>query len=49
MLVCRDDKYFVPKGFTKLKSGDKLLVVSDDNEDLLKKVEVLGIKPLMKV
>ena len=49
VLVCRDDKYFVPKGFTKLKSGDKLLVVSDDNEDLLKKVEVLGIKHLMKV
>ncbi len=49
VLVCRDDKYFVPKGHTQLKSGDKLLVVSDDNEDLLKKVEVLGIKHLMKV
>lgn len=49
VLVCRDDKYFVPKGFTKLKSGDKLLVVSDDNEDLLKKVDMLGIKHLIKV
>ena len=49
VLVCRDDKYFVPKGHTQLKSGDKLLVVSDNNEELLKKVEVLGIKHLIKV
>ncbi len=49
VMVCRDDKYFVPKGHTQLKSGDKLLVVSDNNEELLKKVEVLGIKHLIKV
>jgi cell volume regulation protein A len=49
VLVCRNDKYFVPKGHTQLKSGDKLLVVSDDNEELLSKVKVLGIKHLVKV
>ena len=48
-MVCRDKKYFVPKGYTQLKSGDKLLVVSDDNEELLSKVKVLGIKHLVKV
>ena len=49
VMVCRDNKYFVPKGFTQLKPGDKLLVVSDDNEALLQKVEDLGIKHVMKV
>ncbi|MBQ6940157.1 MAG: potassium/proton antiporter [Alistipes sp.] len=49
VMVCRDDKYFVPKGFTQLKPGDKLLVVSDDNEKLLQQVEDLGIKHVMKV
>ena len=49
VMVCRGSKYFVPKGYTQLKSGDKLLVVSDDNEELLSKVKVLGIKHLVKV
>ena len=49
VMVCRADKYFVPKGFTQLKPGDKLLVVSDDNEKLLQQVEDLGIKHVMKV
>jgi cell volume regulation protein A len=49
VLVYRDTKYFVPKGHTQLKSGDKLLVVSDDNEELLQKVEDLGIKHMIKV
>lgn len=49
VMVCRDNKYFVPKGYTQLKSGDKLLVVSDDNEELLKKVDALGIKHVVKV
>ena len=49
VMVCRGSQYFVPKGYTQLKSGDKLLVVSDDNEELLSKVKVLGIKHLVKV
>lgn len=49
VMVYRADKYFVPKGFTQLKPGDKLLVVSDDNEKLLQQVEDLGIKHVMKV
>ena len=49
VMVCRDGKYFVPKGFTQLRPGDKLLVVSDDNEELLRKVDLLGIKHIIKV
>ena len=49
VMVCRDGKYFVPKGFTQLKPGDKLLVVSDNNEELLDKVKILGIKHVVKV
>lgn len=49
VLVCRDRQYFVPKGFTQLRPGDKLLVVSDNNEELLQKVQKLGIKHIIEV
>jgi cell volume regulation protein A len=49
VLVYRDNKYFVPKGFTQLHPGDKLLVVSDNNEELLTKVKTLGIKHIIEV
>ncbi len=49
VMVFRDGNYFVPKGFTQLKSGDKLLVVSDNNDELLKQVEELGIKNIRKM
>jgi cell volume regulation protein A len=48
-MVCRGDKYFVPKGFTQLLPGDKILVVSDNNDDLLVKVKELGIENVIKM
>ena len=49
VMVYRDGTYFVPKGFTQLRVGDKILVVSDNNDDLLKKVEELGIENVYKM
>jgi cell volume regulation protein A len=49
VMVCRESNYFVPKGYTKLSPGDKLLVVSDNNEELKKKAKDLGIKKFIKV
>jgi cell volume regulation protein A len=49
VMVCRNENYFVPKGHTKLNTGDKLLVVSDNNEELIKKAKDLGIKRFIKV
>ena len=49
VMVCRDENYFVPKGHTQLRSGDKLLVVSDNNDELLNKVKELGIKDITKM
>ena len=49
VMVCRGDKYFVPKGFTQLLPGDKILVVSDNNDDLLVKVKELGIENVIKM
>lgn len=49
VMVCRGEDYFVPKGYTQLHIGDKLLVVSDNNEELKKKAKDLGIKKFIKV
>lgn len=49
VMVHRNGNYFVPKGFTQLFPGDKLLVVSDNNEELLKQVGELGIENVMKI
>lgn len=49
VMVCREANYFVPKGYTQLHAGDKLLVVSDNNEELKKKAKDLGIKKFVKV
>jgi NhaP-type Na+/H+ and K+/H+ antiporter len=37
VMVHRDGNYFVPKGDTELHKGDKLLVVSDNNDELIKR------------
>ena len=44
VMVKRDTNFFVPKGNTVLKPGDKLLVISDNEEELKKAYEALGIK-----
>ncbi len=43
VMVKRDTQYFVPKGHTPLQAGDRLLVISDDDEALRKSYESLGI------
>ena len=49
VMVCRNQKYFVPKGLTQLLVGDKLLVVSDNNDEMLQKIKDMGIENVMKV
>lgn len=44
VMVKRDNNFFVPKGHTVLIPGDKLLVISDNEEELRKAYEALGIK-----
>ena len=44
VMVKRDANFFVPKGNTVLKPGDKLLVISDNEEELKKAYAALGIK-----
>ena len=43
LMIKRDDKYTIPKGHTKLKEKDKLLVISDNEKELKKTYENLGI------
>lgn len=43
-MVKRDKKYFVPTGKTVLQKGDKLLVLSDNYDELLQTYRNLGIK-----
>lgn len=43
VMVNRDKSFFVPKGNTELKIGDKLLVISDNDKDLLYTYKLLGI------
>lgn len=43
VMVKRGEQYFVPKGHTHLQNGDRLLVISDNDEELRKSYESLGI------
>lgn len=43
VMVKRDNKYFVPRGQTSLKIGDKLLVISDNDEELIQTFHNMGI------
>ncbi len=43
VMIKRGENYFVPKGATKLDVGDKLLVISDNDEELQKEYKSLGI------
>ncbi|MBO5832493.1 MAG: potassium/proton antiporter [Alistipes sp.] len=49
VMVHRSGNYFVPKGDTELQKGDKLLVVSDNNDELINKVEEMGIENIIKM
>ncbi len=43
MMVRRGDDYFVPKGGTRLAVGDKLLVISDNDDELRRTYDSLGV------
>ena len=43
VMVKRGTQYFVPKGHTQLEPGDRLLVISDNDEELRRSYESLGI------
>lgn len=49
VMVYRNEKYFVPKGLTQLLVGDKLLVVSDNNDEMIQKIKDMGIENVLKV
>jgi len=44
VMVKRGDKYLIPKGNTELCTGDKLLVITNDEEALLETYKRLNIK-----
>lgn len=44
VLVKRDNKYFVPTGKTVLAHKDKILIISDDHENLIETYKSLGIE-----
>ncbi|MDH8701943.1 cell volume regulation protein A [Dysgonomonadaceae bacterium PH5-43] len=44
VMVKRDNQYFIPKGNTELHSGDKLLVITNDENALIETYKNLGIK-----
>lgn len=49
VMVYRAGEYFVPKGDTILSKGDKLLVVSDNNDELIKQVTKMGVENIIKM
>jgi len=44
MMVKRGDKFFVPKGGTTLVAGDRILVISDDVDELKSLYQKIGVK-----
>jgi cell volume regulation protein A len=43
VMIKRGEEYFVPQGGTRLMLGDKLLVLTDNTEDLKRDLENMGI------
>lgn len=48
IMVKRGEQYFVPTGKTILHADDRLLIISDNQEELLESLKVLGIKEQKK-
>lgn len=44
VMVKRDNRYFIPKGKTRLANGDKLLMITDNDAELIKTYQELGIQ-----
>ena len=50
VMISREGNYFVPRGNTELQVGDRLLVVSDRNEEELQQMYAdLGIQEVMNL
>lgn len=49
IMVRRGDRYFIPKGHTSLEIGDKLLIISDNDEELQRELESMGIENVLKL
>ncbi len=47
VMVKRDNQFFVPRGKTRLNTGDKLLMISDNDEELRNTYQKLGIDDYM--
>lgn len=47
IMVRRGDGYFIPKGHTTLRTGDKLLIISDNDEELQRELESMGIENVL--
>ncbi len=44
VMIHRGDDYFVPRGDTELRSGDRLLVISSDEAEVLGEIETMGLE-----
>ena len=47
VMVCRDGDYFVPKGNAELQMGDKLLILSDRNDELQAHYKEYGVEDII--
>ena len=47
VMVCRDGDYFVPKGNAILQMGDKLLILSDRNDELQAHYKEYGVEDII--
>ena len=47
VMVCRDGDYFVPKGSAELMMGDKLLILSDRNDELAAHYKEFGVEDII--
>ena len=47
VMVCRDGDYFVPKGSAELIIGDKLLILSDRNDELAAHYKEFGVEDII--
>jgi cell volume regulation protein A len=43
VMIKRDERYFIPKGNTELLVGDRLLIITDDEQALVETYQSLGI------
>ena len=47
VMVCRDGDYFVPKGGAELHISDKLLILSDRNDELAAHYKEYGVEDII--